>query len=658
LQAGAHTSAQHARSAERGAPRALELALLALALAAIALAWRAFTRLPFTGEDAALLLRAREGLAGGGHVFRPLVDACFTAGHALFGAQSPLPYHAFALGLHVLNAALVHVLARELGLGARRALLAALLFGLGAGVVDGLAWISALNRPLSASGCLLAFLGLARLGRSAGLALVLAGCALQFLANEEVYGTALCAILFLGLHARAAGGHSAVSAERPSARRAALLALVLCAALAWHVLALRGSGGGYLLRAGGWRAALAAAPEHALERLSALLAGYGTAAPLVALAALLGPLGLALAGRRRSAALLVGMFAASFVPFALEGGSRYRDYPTQAPLALLAASAWVPRLRAGALARFEAASAWGLTAALALAIALTSAVPRAASLRAWREATQELGACSAALRALGPLAPGEPAPLLINLDSSAHALVALAARSELALPLPALAFLDSPGACAPPADLDARLATAARVFGRRADGSVGAIDRAELAGRARLAPLRLVEQWRNSDSLAASRALLASRDFELAREAVYEGSERAAQPPSATTAAPGELALLEPAVLDAATLSAKLALEARVVRPALLVVDEPWLHSELLRFSADYAWLARLGDARVVRARARGFALAQPARGGAAQPAFERECAHANAFGFGLPLEPGHWRIELDFRVAAAGELR
>lgn len=350
------------------------------------------------------------------------------------------------------------------------------------------------------------------------------------------------------------------------------------------------------------------------------------------------------------------MFAASFVPFALEGGSRYRDYPTQAPLALLAASAWLPQ--AGrALWQRSATTAWISAATLALGIALASAAPRAAALRAWRAATHELAACSAALRAAEPLRAGEPAPVLLNLDSSAHALVALWSERKLALPLPALAFLDSPHACAPPADLEAQLTAGARVFGRRADGSIGAIEAAAFATRARLEPLRLVERWHNRASLAESRALLARADFDLAREAVYEGSERAAQVAGNSDAAPGEIELLEPAVLDAAALSARLVLELRVARPALLVVDEPWLHSELLRFSADYAWLARLEDPRVVRARARLSALSALGESAAASVR-ERECAYANAFGFGLPLERGHWRVELDFRVAAVGELR
>ncbi len=658
MQASAHTSAQRPSAVARSAPRAFQLAALALALASTAFVWSPFTRLPFTGEDAALLVRARDGLAGGGHVFRPLVDACFAACHALFGVDSALPYHGFALGLHLLNAALVHALARALGLGPQRALLAALFMGLGAGVVDGLAWISALNRPLSASGCLLAFLGLARLGRPGGWLLVLGGCALQFLANEEVYGTALCAILFLGLHARAQGGAGSPHAERARVRRAYALMAVLCAGLALHALALRGSGGGYLLRAGGWRPALADAPEHALERVGALLAGYGSAAPLLALAALSGPLGLVAAGRKHSAALLLGMFAASFVPFALEGGSRYRDYPTQAPLALLAASAWLPRARGGALGVSSATRAWALAALLALCLAWTSAAPRAAGLRAWRLATHELELCSAALRELAPLAQDEAPPLLLNLDSSSHALVALWSGRELSLPLPSLAFLDSARACAPPAELDVRLAQATRVFGRRADGSVGELEPAEWSGRARLAPLRLVERWRSSDSLEHSRALLARADFDLALEAVYEGSERSPSGSSGASDAPGELGVLEPTAFDAAGLRARLVLEARVRRPALLVVDEAWLHSELLRFSADYAWLARIADARVVRALARQSALSEQHEAREDADAGERECAHANAFGFGLPLAAGHWLIELDFRVAAAHAAR
>ncbi|MBM3976808.1 MAG: hypothetical protein FJ299_07440, partial [Planctomycetes bacterium] len=299
-------------------------------LATAAWCWRGLLEVSFTGEDLLLIRQQADGYERTGTVFRPLWHAWFWLGERVLGSADPRPWHAAQLGLHLLNAALVAAVARALRLAVLPALAATALFALGAGCADSLCWIAASNRQLSALGALVCVLGLVRYDQGPRWGwIALAGFAVQFGSNEEVYGTALLAtgcLLWL--------------AWKPARRRdprAWLVCLLPAAALALHFLFLRGSGGSSVL-SGGNLAALVfeQAPRNALARLAEIAAGWlASADELDALA--LAVLGCSLSWMQRErqrACVVAGYLLCSFVPFALEGGSRYRDYPTLAPLAL------------------------------------------------------------------------------------------------------------------------------------------------------------------------------------------------------------------------------------------------------------------------------------------------------------------------------------
>lgn len=186
-------------------PGPMRNALIPAGLAlVVALAWAPILELPFTGEDFVILSRMKLGEAGSPHVFRPANDGWLWFLHTLFGVSSSAPYHAASLFLHLFATLLVFIAASELFANKSVALVAAALFGLGAGCVDSLAWIAAVNRLLSGVGALIALVGVLRVptrGASA-LALVVAGLGLQLLSNEEVYGMSLFVLGALGWELR------------------------------------------------------------------------------------------------------------------------------------------------------------------------------------------------------------------------------------------------------------------------------------------------------------------------------------------------------------------------------------------------------------------------------------------------------------------------
>jgi hypothetical protein len=133
--------------------------------------------------------------AGRTGYWRPLTALALCLVHQIAGT-APVAYHAASLALHLAATALVFRLARRLGSRAWSAAAAALVFGIHPVQVESVAWISAVNAPLSGTFVLLALLSFVAWRRrgSAGVPAPAAGwLALALLAKE----TALAAPAFL-----------------------------------------------------------------------------------------------------------------------------------------------------------------------------------------------------------------------------------------------------------------------------------------------------------------------------------------------------------------------------------------------------------------------------------------------------------------------------
>ena len=99
--------------------------------------------------------------------YAPTLWLTYRLGHSLWGLNSA-GFHALNILLHSLNAVLVLILCRRLGLNPTSALLAALLWALHPLRVESVAWISELKDVLSGAGCLLAMLWYIRAVDKAG----------------------------------------------------------------------------------------------------------------------------------------------------------------------------------------------------------------------------------------------------------------------------------------------------------------------------------------------------------------------------------------------------------------------------------------------------------------------------------------------------------
>jgi tetratricopeptide (TPR) repeat protein len=133
--------------------------------------------------------------AGRTGYWRPLTALALCLVHQVAGT-APAAYHAASLALHLAATALVFRLARRLGLREWSAAAAALLFGIHPVQVESVAWISAVNAPLSGVFVLLALLSFVawrRRGAGGAPAGAAAWLALALLAKE----TALAAPAFL-----------------------------------------------------------------------------------------------------------------------------------------------------------------------------------------------------------------------------------------------------------------------------------------------------------------------------------------------------------------------------------------------------------------------------------------------------------------------------
>jgi tetratricopeptide (TPR) repeat protein len=95
------------------------------------------------------------------HAWLPLYALSLGIDNALFGPDRPGAYHVHSVLLHALNAVLVLLLARRLGLARGAALLAGLLFAVLPGVTESVAWVASRKDLLSfsfAAGAALVFL--------------------------------------------------------------------------------------------------------------------------------------------------------------------------------------------------------------------------------------------------------------------------------------------------------------------------------------------------------------------------------------------------------------------------------------------------------------------------------------------------------------------
>ena len=602
---------------------------------ATALAWRALAAFPFTGEDYQVLFRLGRGEPAYPHVFRPLPGLWLDLLHRVFGADSARPHHLASLALHGANALLLYLAAAAL-LGRRLpALVALLAFGVGAAACDAIAWIAAVNRPLSAFGALVVWNGLVRWRSHARLApaLVALGFAWQYFANEEVYGTAGLAAAWLLLEGLAG-----------RERRAPALSLAggVVAAILLHYLVLQRVPGGAdnVLEAG-----LAGAPASALHRAADVVAGYGIPGVPRLFAGwvpLVFALPMFLAGARRAGAFALLAWATSFVPFALDDPVEYRAYPTLAPTALLLAGMLDAVRRA--LTR-RTASPWlepGLCALAAALVLVGSQAPRSARLERWIEGGREMAACAPLVRAMAERDP-EALPVLVNLETSTVGVVLYHYGLGDISPVVPLDFLDGVTGYVAPPGMPGALPPEPW-FGRRVDGSYGPIDPATyFDGRPALSELRLVGELVPSASLAETRMLLSDPALDLGRSAVAECDVAALGPRSAA----GQVLELEPLEGNPTEITARMVVGVRAEADTVLCVLGTWQYSHMMRISSDQLLFSDVEEARVLRLEARIDGAPAPV------PGF-----FLNGFGFGVPLPAGEHRVELRWRRASPAELR
>ncbi|MEM7309722.1 MAG: hypothetical protein AAF682_23810 [Planctomycetota bacterium] len=613
---------------------------LALVLLGVAIVWRDIAAFPFTGEDYQVLYRLGQGESAYPHVFRPLPGLWLDALHDAFGAVSARPFHVASIGLHAANAALLYLAAAAL-LGRRApALVAALAFGVGAAACDAVAWIAAVNRPVSAFGALLAWNGLARWrgGSAAAPLLIAGGFAWQYFANEEVYGTALLVMGWLAWEGLRGGG---AGAGRDSAARSPRTALAFAAAvgallLAHYLFLQRVPGGADNVLAAG----LAGAPWSALQRAADVLGGYGipgVPAPLAGWVAPVFALPLLFTGARDAAGFALLAWATSFVPFALDDPVEYRAYPTLAPTALLFAGLAGGTGRALAR-RFGDRAELAVCVAAAVLVAFGSIGPRRARLAEWGRGGREMAACAEAVRERAARAPGE-LPVLVNLETSTVGVFLYHYGLDDVSVLSAVEFLDGVTGYVPPGELPPP-----PWFGRRVDGSYGEIEPATyFATRPVLAEVLLVGELVPAGSLDEALERLADPAVDLSRQAVAECDVAALGPRSAA----GQVIELEPLVGDPVAITARKVVGVRAEEPTVLAILDTWQYSHMMRISADQLLFSDVVEGRVLRLEAHIDGAAEPVAG-----------FPLNAYGFGVPIPAGDHTVELRWRRATPAELR
>ncbi|MCZ6596825.1 MAG: hypothetical protein O7B99_04230 [Planctomycetota bacterium] len=608
----------------------LDAALLAFALVVTAWAWAPALGLGFAGEDLAILARLEVGVEGSPHVFRPLADGWLDVLHRVFGAESAAPYHAASLVLHLVNAVLVFLLARRLFGSPLAAVTAALLFGTGAGVTDSVAWIAAVNRPLSGLGALIALNGLVRWGASPRLpgTLLAAGFVAQLLSNEEAYGTAILAVFWL-----AALRFHGLDGRNRGDRRAMVWAAGITLVVAAHFLFLAEAPEAGTHPGGIYRSLV--------RRATGIGMGFGVPMSPLAIAAWLPLLFAVAAFAREQRAVLFCLLAwlASFVPFVLSDAVGYRFYPTQAPTALLIAAA-IPLASRGTWRAL-------LCVLVCLAVLIGSHPVRTARLGEWRDALFEVRACRELAREAVRLQPERP-PVLVNLETASAGPFLYEYGLGDPSTLRAVSFLDGvTGLVEPRAEPPGPAASQPAWMGRRCEGSYGVIEPERyLAGRPHVAAVRLYASGVAVASLAEARAKLADGSVDLTREAAVEldAADLAHLQPGDE---PGAAIVVEPFQGDPESITGSMAVEVRAERDAILAVQEGWMYSHGLRFSPENRILSAVKEVRVVKTGARR-----------ADTGAELATFHLNAFGVGVFVPAGEYVVELSFSRLTPQELR
>ena len=605
-------------------------ALLLLVFAA----WHGVLALPLTGEDYVILTRSELGESF--HDWRPLGHGFIGIQHWLFGPWKASGYHVVSLTLHALCAFLWYRIASRV-LGSRIAgATAAAVFVLGSAVADSLAWVAAVNRPLSCVFGGVALLGLFDFERRAlrGSALMLTGLGLQALVNEDAYGTGLLILVFLGLRAfgrsLSLDPSSEARALKLRARPAVLAIAAILTLYAVHLVAIQ------RFTAGADAVLIPGAPyfpERVLIRTGQVVAGLGLPGVVVWLLVALGAIcQLTTVGGRR--ALLFGALAllASWVPFCFSDPWQYRAYPTQGPVALLLSGAVFALLRMLRVPR---------AARLLSAVLVTGGIfwltegRRTVRLERWRDASAEIAACLPFAQELDPQTAPTERPVLVNLELSTLGLFQYAVRDLAADAFTTVEFLDT----------QERYETPGRVpsgewFGRRLDGSYGKIEPPlYFARRAVLEPLEFCGEVLLVKDLDQARVALTRAD--LGQRAVVEAPEEqeaALLSVSAASAQSSKVEFLEP--FSFSNTEGRLVLKVDVSEPVLLVYQEHWLFESVVRKSPDQALLTHWIDRRRVRSDANDVATGEPL-----------PVLRVNAYGFGLLLPAGECTLRWNFAL-------
>jgi len=594
-------------------------------LAAVAVAWRGLLELGPSGEEYALVGQLRAGGAPG-HVFRPLADGWIAAiAAATDMGFAPLGFWLQGL-LHGLNGLLLLRLARVLGIARAGSVAIAVLFALGAGVSDSLAWLAAANRPLSTLGGLLALLGAVRFarpraiggGRPFDLGCAAVGFLWQYLVNEEVYGTALLLALWLG---------SFAPLSRP---RRVLLASLPPMAVAAHFLILRGTATGAAER---WEFGATHYVVGVLERHEHMVAGFGflpSATNYVLAAA-----GLALIVARRWRFLLFALclLVAALVPFALDPFAAYRYYPSQAPIALLLGGALA--VLGEPAARRLGGWVWLV---VPLVVLFSSEHSRRARLEEWRGATVFVRDFD---RVLGERPDSEPQALL-GLDTSVRGVLSVRRAGLDFVGLPAVALLDTPLGYVRPEAMPP-----GPWIGRTFRGEIAWIDDPEryFGDRIELAPVSLVDSAVLVETLDQALDSLWGPTFDPRRAAVVEAPAEAL-----ALLVPGGVGHVEQRqslTMDAGGGGAEQHFAVTTSQPMLLVVSEPWSFGERWRFPKDQAVAQRVRERRVL------VPSATDGTSGAELATFR-----ANAHGAAVLVPAGEHTVVLRWRLASPMELR
>lgn len=593
---------------------------LVLVVAVVGVAWAPLFGLFFTGEDFALLGRVRQGASASPHVFRPLLSVWLRVLHDMFGVEHATPFHAASLLLHAANTALVFLLGRRLFGSVAVAGVAAALFGLGGGALDALAWIAAVNRPLSTFGALLALNGLARFGRRPWApAFVVAGLAWQFGSNEEFYGTALLAGVWLG----------GLAWREPRLRRGA----AACAVLAFAALLLHRYGLGRVPDGFSATEGLRQLPGSVARRAGTIAAGFGLPSSLGVVLPLLGGVAIVACGRVRAGLFLVLTWGASLVPFALSDPVAYRFYPTQVGTALLVAGGvglLVGRFVSRAAEGSRGVAYAGLFVGLVLAV-VGSHASRTHGFERWRSVLHEIRQCAGPIRELAERSPDTP-PVCVNLDASTIALAYYYWDFEQHTDVTWTSFLDAASAYVPVTDPPPE-----PWFGRRCEGSYGIVEPGRyFAGRPAIEGVRLYVEVTPVQGLDEARARLTQLETDLTRTAVVEAEPAELAALAGAAGSTTALEILEP-FTNGPAFTASMRVRVTSDAGALLAYQEGWLYDPTFHFAPDWALLSGLTLLRPIRVRA-------VTGTGDALPTF-----HVNAYGLGALVPPGTHEVRLDF---------